>query len=418
MLENIREAFEGIRTHKLRSVLTMLGIIIGIASIIAISSTIMGTNERIKENLIGTANNTVTVRLYQGDYAYSMDYGSAPEYITVADAETLEEIRDIKDVTGASYYLSRGVYNTIWYGSNTLSGGSVIGADASYFEVCGYTLRRGRRFTDSDYTRFHKVALIDTQASRTLFAGVNPIGKTLEIDGEPFTVIGEFETSASGGASIQSIEDYVNYSDTSGGRVLIPLSVWPVVYSYDEPYSLIVSVKDTDAMTNVGLQAAELMNAAAVTGTDTDVRYKAEDVLEQARQLQELSSSTNNQLILIAGISLLVGGIGVMNIMLVSVTERTPEIGLKKALGAGKRRISGQFLVEAGVLTCSGGILGVAAGIALAYIIYKVSSVPIYISWWIVAATVVFSFLIGMVFGVVPAVQAAALDPIEALRHE
>lgn len=418
MLENIREAFEGIRTHKLRSILTMLGIIIGIASIIAISSTIMGTNERIKENLIGTANNTVAVKLYQGEYAWSADYNRVPDYLSVADESVLDEVRAVKNVTGAAFFLTRNAYGSVWHGADSLSGGEVTGAGPSYFTVCGYKLRRGRGLTESDFTSFRKVALIDRQASRALFKGEDPVGKTIEIKSEPFTVVGEFETAQNTSADIRSIEDYVNYSDISGGRVLVPVTVWPVIYGYDEPYSMIVSVTDTDAMTDVGMRAAEILNTAAVTGTDTDIRYKAEDVLEQARQLQELSGNTNRQLILIAGISLLVGGIGVMNIMLVSVTERTPEIGLKKALGAGKRRISGQFLVEAGVLTCSGGILGILAGIALAYVIYRVSAVPIFISWWIVAATVVFSFLIGMVFGVVPAVKAAALDPIEALRHE
>ena len=146
--------------------------------------------------------------------------------------------------------------------------------------------------------------------------------------------------------------------------------------------------------------------------------YKSKDLLEQAKKLQELSSATNRQLIWIASISLLVGGIGVMNIMLVSVTERTPEIGLKKALGARKRKISAQFLTEAGVLTCIGGILGVLVGIGLAYMVSRVSGVPIFISWYIVAATVVFSALVGLFFGAVPAVQAARLNPIDALRRE
>ena len=181
--------------------------------------------------------------------------------------------------------------------------------------------------------------------------------------------------------------------------------------------SLALRAESTDAMTDAGRKAEDILNAT-INKADPEVRYKSEDLLEQAKNLQELSGATNRQLILVAGISLLVGGIGVMNIMLVSVTERTPEIGLKKALGARRRRISAQFLIEAGVLTCLGGILGVLVGIGLAYGISKMSGVPIFISWLIIAATVVFSFVIGMVFGAIPAYRAARLDPIDALRHE
>ena len=169
-------------------------------------------------------------------------------------------------------------------------------------------------------------------------------------------------------------------------------------------------------MTEAGKQTAAILNST-LTGSG-DVQYKSKDLLEQAKKLQELSSATNRQLIWIASISLLVGGIGVMNIMLVSVTERTGEIGLKKALGAPKGRISGQFLTEAGVLTAIGGILGILVGVGLAYVVSRVSGVPIFISWYIVAATVVFSVVVGLFFGAVPAVQAARLNPIDALRRE
>ena len=140
--------------------------------------------------------------------------------------------------------------------------------------------------------------------------------------------------------------------------------------------------------------------------------------MEKVKNLQKLSESTNQQLIWIASISLLVGGIGVMNIMLVSVTERTREIGLKKALGARKRRILFQFLTEAAVLTLLGGIIGVAVGIALAYIISGVSAVPVAISGTAIVVAVLFSTLIGVIFGLIPSVKAANMNPIDALRYE
>ncbi len=417
MLENFREAFDGIRSHKLRSALTMLGIIIGIASIIAISSTIMGTNEQIKQNLVGSGSNVVTVRLYQGDYPFESAWSTPPDYIPPLTNDTLEEIRAVPAVASAAYYAQRDAYGQIRSGGKALSAGTVYGVDSSYLSVYGYTVRIGRGFTDSDSDRFRKVAMIDETVSAALFSGANPVGESIDICGEPYVVIGEFTRASDFRPTVSTLEEYFTYNQSTGGKVLIPFSTWPVLFRYDEPRSLVIRAVNTDSMTAAGRKAEEILNGT-IQKENPEVRYKSEDLLEQAKNLQELSSATNRQLILVAGISLIVGGIGVMNIMLVSVTERTPEIGLENALGARRRRISAQFLIEAGVLTCLGGILGVLVGIGLAYGISKMSGVPIFISWYIVAATVVFSFIIGMFFGAIPAYRAARLDPIEALRHE
>ncbi len=417
MLENFREAIDGIRSHKLRSALTMLGIIIGIASIIAISSTIMGTNEQIKQNLVGSGSNVVTVRLYQGDYPFESAWSTLPDYIPPLTDETLQEVRAIPEVASAAYYAQRDAYGQIRSGSNALSAGTIYGVDKSYPAVYGYTIRAGRCLTDSDYENYRKVAMIDETVSAALFAGANPVGKTIDICGEPYVVIGEFTPASSFRPTVTTLDEYFTYNTSSGGKVLIPFSTWPVLFRYDEPRSLVIRAVDTDSMTTAGRKAEEVLNDT-IQQENPEIHYKSEDLLEQAKNLQDLSSATNRQLILVAGISLLVGGIGVMNIMLVSVTERTPEIGLKKALGARRRRISAQFLIEAGVLTCLGGILGVLVGIGLAFGISKVSGVPIFISWYIVILTVVFSFVIGMLFGAIPAYRAARLDPIDALRRE
>ncbi len=417
MLENFREAFDGIRSHKLRSALTMLGIIIGIASIIAIASTIMGTNEQIKQNLVGSGSNVVTVRLYQGDYPFESAWATLPDYVPALTEETLDEIRAVPEVASAAYYAQRDAYGQIRSGGRTLSAGTIYGVDETYLSVYGYTVRAGRGFTESDSKAFRKVAMIDETVSAALFSGADPIGKTIDVCGEPYVVIGEFTRASDFRPTVSTLEEYFTYNTSTGGKVLIPFATWPVLFQYDEPRSLALRAVNTDSMTSAGRRAEELLNAT-ILQEEPEVRYKSEDLLEQAKNLQELSSATNRQLILVAGISLIVGGIGVMNIMLVSVTERTPEIGLKKALGARRRRISTQFLIEAGVLTCLGGILGVLVGIGLAYAVSKMSGVPIFISWYVVAATVVFSFIIGMVFGAIPAYRAARLDPIEALRHE
>lgn len=417
MWENIREAFDGIRSHKLRSALTMLGIIIGIASIITISSTIMGTNEQIKENLIGAGNNTVEIVLYQGDYPFDASYQPVPEYVPILDVSIKNELEKIPEIEISSLYYKRDAYGMIWNGANGMNQGTIYGVDDSFLSVYGYRIRSGRGFLPEDFSEYRKVTLIDRTSSEALFFGESPIGKTIEINGEPFTVIGEFTQSKAFQPTINTLDDYYTYADRSGGKVLVPMGVWSVLYKFDAPPSVVARAPRTDEMTQAGKAAADLLNGLFEV-ENPEVKYKSQDLLEQAKQLQELSTATNRQLIWVAGISLLVGGIGVMNIMLVSVTERTPEIGLKKALGAKKRKISLQFLTEAGVLTCIGGMLGVLAGIGLAYVVSRVSGVPIFISWAIVAATVIFSFVIGLFFGAVPAIQAARLNPIDALRRE
>lgn len=331
--------------------------------------------------------------------------------------EILDEVLEIPEVADASLFLQRGAYGSIYHGATGLNGGTLYGVDENYLGVYGYAVRQGRGFLPEDFSGYRKVAVIDKNVASTLFQNETPVGKTIEVMGEPFTVVGVAAQSSAFTPVVHSLEDYYTYMDTSGGKVFVPQSVWPVIYQYDEPSSLVVRARDTESMTAAGKKATDLLNGY-LTGDTQDVRYKSEDLLEQAKQLQELSSATNRQLIWIASISLLVGGIGVMNIMLVSVTERTREIGLKKALGARRRTITLQFLTEAGVLTCLGGVLGVLVGIALAFIVSSVSMVPIAISVPVVLAAVLFSFVIGLFFGAFPAVKAARLNPIEALRYE
>lgn len=417
MIENIRLSFQGIWSHKMRSFLTMLGIIIGIASIISIVSTIKGTNEQIKKNLIGSGTNTVQIQLYQGDYQYEMLYNGLPDGIPVRDETTMEKIKSVKNVEDAAFYTSRSDYNnSVYYGNNGISGSQVFGVDNSYFTTNGLVLKSGRTFVDSDFTDFHAAAIIDADTADSLFGGENPIGKTIEISSIPFTVVGVVDEDSKFEPVINSIDEYYTYySDSSASRIFVPSSMWPALYSFDEPQNVAIRVSNTEAMTDAGKAVAEIMNTNV---TNSEIKYQAQDLLKQAQDLQDLSSSTNSQLIWIASISLLVGGIGVMNIMLVSVTERTREIGLKKAIGAKKSRILWQFLTEAAVLTSLGGIVGVGAGIGLAAIISRVTSAPVAISVPSIIIAVVFSMVIGIIFGLLPSFKAANLNPIDALRHE
>ena len=418
MFENIRLAFQGIWSHKMRSFLTMLGIIIGIAAIIAIVATITGTNEEIKNKLVGSGNNTVNIKLSQGGYDYTIySAEEIPWGIPTVTQETKDKILELDEVEAVTTYSSRYLSDGVFYGSTSLSDLMIMGVDNSYFSTCSYRIKSGRGFMQEDYDLFRKVLVIDDVAAKGLFKKENPLGKTVEISGTPFTVIGVVKEESTFQPEISSIEDYYTYASDSNGLLFIPKASWPIIYSYDEPENVVVKAKSTDDMTQAGQKTAKILNAT-ITNSETNIKYKAEDLLGQAQQLQELSNATNMQLVWIAGISLLVGGIGVMNIMLVSVTERISEIGLKKAIGARKGTILGQFLTEAAVLTSMGGILGVAAGAGAAQVIHKVSGVAVGISIPAAVIAVVFSMVIGIVFGFLPSVQAANLDPIEALRRE
>jgi len=416
MKENIRLAFQGIWGHKLRSLLTMLGIIIGIAAIIIIVSTIKGTNEQIKENLIGAGNNVVTVRLNQNGYPYDMSWNDIPSGVRLIREETVAELRQIRGVEKVSLYHSRSYASNVFYKNNQFNG-SVYGIDESYLGVYGYRVKSGRGFVEKDFQNFRKVALVDTTAVTTLFGGESPVGKNIELGEEVFTVVGVVTLSEDFAPTINSLNDYWLYADTSAGTIFLPDPVWPTVYRFDEPQDVAIKVSSTDAMTTVGQKTAELLTEKQITGTGSEFDYRSQDMLEQAQQLQSMSESTNAQLIWIASISLLVGGIGVMNIMLVSVTERTAEIGLKKAIGAKKRKILLQFLTEAAVLTSLGGIVGVLSGVGLAQLISGIMKIPVAISLPAIVIAVVFSTLIGVIFGLLPATQAANLNPIDALRR-
>lgn len=417
MLENIHLAFEGIWSHKLRSILTMLGIIIGIAAIITIVSTIKGTNEQIKENLIGAGNNVVSVQLNQNGNEYDLSWSPLPDTVRVISEETRQALEDINGAEEVSLYYSRSYTDGFFY-LDTPFNGNVLGVDRHYFSTYGMQIRAGRGFTEKDYTEFRKVALVDSTAAKSLFSGVDPVGREIEFGSDVYTVVGVIGPAEEFTPTINSLNDYYLYANDGSGSIYFPDSLWPALYQFDEPQSVAIKVKNTDVMASVGKKAADLLTGSQIIGTDTGFDYRSADMLEQAQQLQNMSKSTNTQLVWIASISLLVGGIGVMNIMLVSVTERTSEIGLKKAIGAKKKRILLQFLTESAVLTSLGGIIGVVSGVILAQAISKIMQIPVSISVPAIGVAVVFSTLIGVIFGMLPAIQAANLNPIEALRRE
>lgn len=263
MLENIRLSLKGIWSHKMRSFLTMLGIIIGIAAIIAIVSTIKGTNEQIKNNLIGSGTNTVTIQLYQDNWPADFSYTAPPAGVPTFDETTKEQILALDGVAQVSLLHKRNYCDSLYYLNNSMTSCSVYGIDSSYLSTAGLQITQGRGFSQADLTQSKKVCLIDETAYSSGFQGEEPIGKVVDIMGEPFTVVGVVSQKSKFEPVINSIQDYYTYSNTSSGAVYIPDQMWPVVFQYDEPQVVIVRAENTDAMTNAGKQTCRSAESAA-----------------------------------------------------------------------------------------------------------------------------------------------------------
>lgn len=418
MIENIRLAFQGIWSHKMRSFLTMLGIIIGIASIIAIVSTIQGTNNALKEQLVGSGNNTVNVSLTQGGEEYQIyDQSTIPSGIPMISEDTRQRILALDNVEKVTSYNIRFVSEGVYYRDQSLSEFNIYGIDMDYFDTVSYSIKTGREFLQEDFDDYRRVIIVDQTASDNLFQGANPLGRTVEINSQPFTVVGVVYKNSTYEPKIEDVDDYYTNVSGSNGIFFMPKTTWPIVFQYDEPENVVVKATSTEEMTRAGQRTATILNDT-ITNKNSSVTYSAEDLLGIVKKQQDLANASNMQLIWIAGISLLVGGIGVMNIMLVSVTERTNEIGLKKAIGARKSAILWQFLTEAAVLTSLGGVLGVGSGIAMSQVIHRFTGILVGINWPAAIIAVLFSMVIGIVFGLLPSMQASNLDPIEALRRE
>ena len=315
--------------------------------------------------------------------------------------------------------------------------------DSHYLSINGYVVAEGRHFDQTDFDHYRKVCMINFTTASQLFQDIDPVGKVIDIGDEPFTVIGVYTPATESHVVITSPDDYVKYGQAEQKltEILIPGSCWQMIIGYDQPQNVIVRPDSIEHISSIANAVSQMLTKKyfgktkkvqasenAMEGEEdmgdmgseepSTLSYSAADANEEASKNEQLQQSTQSQLIWIASISLLVGGIGVMNIMLVSVTERTREIGLKKAIGARKRRIMLQFLTEAAVLTSLGGVVGVLGGIAMAEVIQRVNHIPISISVPWIIISLAFSTLIGVVFGFLPAVQASNLDPIVALRYE
>jgi putative ABC transport system permease protein len=400
------ESLSTLTVNKTRTALAILGIVIGIGSVIALMSLGQATQKSIQNQIESLGSNLLTVQ--PGVLRNNAGVRGAPggrTNLTWADAKAIESSNEITTINKVSpEYASRAQIVTSQGNSNS----QVIGVTPNYQSVHKITIEEGVFITQTDVNSMKKVAVIGPDVVTNLFPdNNNPLGQKIRINGQSLTVIGI--TTAKGGTGFNNQDDIV----------YVPLSTaQKQLFGVNHLSSIAMEAKNTDLMVAAQDEVGYLLLS----------RHKISDVSEadfiimsQQDMVDAISSTTATFTTLLAGIaaiSLLVGGIGIMNIMLVTVTERTREIGLKKALGAKKKIITTQFLIEAVILTFTGGIIGIIFGVIIALIISKATSSLFIISPTSVLLAFLVSTLIGILFGWYPANKAAKLEPINALRYE
>lgn len=379
-------ALLSIKSNKLRSILTMLGIIIGVSSVIILVSIAQGSAKNVTSSINQLGTNLLTINTFGTDLSLTED--------------KIDQLTKLNGVKATSPVIS-GRVNVKKDRINSQV--SLTATNATYSSVRDAKVTQGRFINDLDIEYRQKIAVLGSETASTFFGVDNPIGQYIQVDGTSFKVVGVL---ASKGSSLGQSGDNV---------IIVPLSTGQRLVKSTSINQVYLQGKSQDQMDFVMNEVERKMASLYPNKSDSYSVTNQQDVMDT---LSSVSNTMTMMLGGIASISLLVGGIGIMNIMLVSVSERTKEIGIRKAIGAKRRDVLLQFLIEAVVLSSMGGIIGILAGIGLGKIIASLMNLTIAYSTSVIVLSFLFSLLVGVVFGVFPANKASKLSPIQALRYE
>jgi putative ABC transport system permease protein len=388
LYQSMRMALKSINSSKVRAFLTMLGIIIGVSSVIILVSVGQGTTSQITEQLNGLGTNQLTVNITGRGATTSLTYEEA---LALGNIEGIANVAPVISGNATAKNKTDNVSVT------------VEGITPSYEEVKDFHVQAGRFLLDIDNEYRQKVALIGSGTAEDLFGTDNPVGQKVQLNGISYKIVGLLETK---GSSLSGSNDDI---------ILIPISTAERQLKSKGVRS--ITIKTTSADT-VAAAKEKLESTLDAKFNYADNAFSVFDSQEMLETVNSTTDTLSMALAGIAGISLFVGGIGIMNIMIVSVNERTREIGIRKAIGAKKFDILAQFMIESIVLSGLGGVLGVGIGVAGSWLLGKYSALTVSIAWDMVLISFIFSLLIGVIFGMMPANKAARLRPIHALRNE
>ena len=393
--ENLLMALHSLTAHKMRSILTMLGIIIGVGSVIIVVAIGQGGEAMLKSEIIGSGNTIELMYQPSDEEVVSNPNAYYESAFSQEDLRVLEGIPGVKQVVASS-----SEFSSIRYREDAVDS-SVTGINNAYLDVNELNVKEGRNFTAADFLSGARVAVISYTMQEEMFDGKSSIGEVIRIGSQPVKIIGVLEKET-GLLAFGLVQAY------------LPFNTWKMIFGKTDVTQITLQAESEEELNAIGKKATSKLN----TLHNTEDAYQVINMEEIAQGVGQITRIMTLIIGSIAGISLVVGGIGVMNIMLVSVTERTREIGIRMAIGATKKQILVQFLIESITLTLIGGLLGILLGWGVVTLVSFFAGLPGLISWQVVLGGVLFSMIIGIIFGILPASKAARLNPIESLRYE